>query len=189
MADPNNPTKQMAFFEAFPETWTEYLTTYVKLYDPGYSKRGPANQKFDLTMSNLNQSHIDAMMYKTWTVPDSIYCAKIVNISIGAFLDGDIAENSKSVLRAAMQGKRKSAMLKTIFSMTPNDQMRFWMYYWGTYTRATKIADEFFLLHKELAPKYPEEAALMKKAYDISFGQSEFEGLGHIDKKKYFKKK
>ena len=186
MADPNDPAKQMAFFEAFPESWTEFFTTYGIPYNSGNTKHGPVNKNFDKTMYHLCMDHTSAFSDSLNSVPDSIYCAKLVNISTVAIVNGDIDDCIKFALHQTMK-HRKPALLKVISELTLNDQMRFWMFYWGTLVLVGKDWEsEYKQLYKEMLRSYPEEAKLMKLAFEISYGQTVFDGLGHTDSKRFF---
>lgn len=49
--NPNTIDRQKVFFDAFPNTWTEFITTYQ------YSSKN----NYDLTMYNLAQKQIEAL--------------------------------------------------------------------------------------------------------------------------------
>lgn len=140
MADPDDPAKQMAFFEAFPDSWTEYSTTYMRSpYGSDQSRHNPDINSFDRTMGDLNFPHIIAFTHNLPSEPDSLYCAKMANLCTVAVFDDDIASQLNTALISTMR-HRKAAMLETVDGMTPNDQLRFWLFYWGTFV---PVGDEY----------------------------------------------
>ena len=90
---PESKEAQMAYFEAFPNTWMEYIVTYQ--FDPD-DKEGRKNLYF------AGHKHVYAFQYKLNLIPDSLYYKKLVNIAIGGRKDADAANYLQSCVESHM---------------------------------------------------------------------------------------
>ena len=179
MADPNDPTKQMAFFEAFPASWSEYATTYIQPIASG--KNRAIDQPFDDRMTAIALDQV-LSLGKLNAIPDSLVCPKAVNIAVGAVYDVDGPNYFLSTLRNLMK-HRESEMLKVISEMTDGDQLRFWLFFWASQIESPQLKAEFDQLYKVISKEYPDEAEAMKIGFEYAHGKSVFDGYGHIGMK------
>lgn len=181
--DPDNVKYQEAFFNAFPASWVEYSNTYIQPRIFQEENINPIAKPFDDKMSELFYKHIDAYQNLLNSIPDSLYCAKLINTSIGALYECDAPNFLQSALHDTME-HRKAVMMKIISEMTIGDQLRFWLFYWASEFRDVYLT-EFEKLYSDMIEKYPEEAATMKIGYEYACGNSLFDTFGHIGQKKY----
>lgn len=171
----NNSLKnQQAFFDAFPKDWPQYITTYQYSDKKGFDKR----------MYDKAPSQITAFAEKLTLIDDSTYCARLVNLAIGAEDDAD-APNYLQTLQHEVMRKKTDAMIKIISGLIEGDQMLYWQFYWSNYFRKPQLEAEYNKLYDQLKIAYPEEMKIMSIAFEYFCGKSFFMTGGHIDGKKY----
>lgn len=180
-ADPDNPAKQMAFFEAFPASWSEYSTTYIQPF--AYDRSGAINQPFDDRMTTVALDQV-LSFGKLNAIPDSIVCPKAVNIAVSAVYDVDGPNYFLTTLRNLMKD-RESEMLKVISEMTDGDQLRFWLFFWASQIESPKLKAEFDQLYNVMNKEYPADATALKIGFEYAYGKSVFDGDGHISMKSH----
>ena len=170
----NSFSNQKAFFDAFPKDWPQYITTYQ------YSdKKG-----FDKTMYSRAGYQVQAFGEKLTLIDDPTYCARVVNLAIGAELDAD-APNYLNELQHKVMREKTEAMMKIISGLVEGDQMLYWQFYWSNNFRKPILETEYNKLYDQLKTKYPEEMKIMSIAFEYFCGKSFFMTDGHIDGKKY----
>lgn len=171
----NNSLKnQQAFFDAFPKDWPQYITTYQYSDKKGFDKR----------MYDKAPSQITAFAEKLTLIDDSTYCARLVNLAIGAEIDAD-APNYLQTLQHEVMRKKTDAMIKIISGLIEGDQMLYWQFYWSNYFRKPQLEAEYNKLYDQQKTAYPEEMKIMSIAFEYFCGKSFFMTDGHIDGKKY----
>lgn len=170
----NSLENQKAFFDAFPKDWPQYITTYQ------YSdKKG-----FDKTMYSRAGYQVQAFGEKLTLIDDPTYCARVVNLAIGAELDAD-APNYLKELQHKVMREKTDAMMKIISGLIEGDQMLYWQFYWSNNFRKPILEAEYNKLYDQLKAKYPEEMKIMSIAFEYFCGKSVFMSDGHIGGKKY----
>ena len=174
LAGDNSLKNQKAFFDAFPKTWPEYISTYQ------FSDKGG----FDKTMYLKAKYQITAFAEKLTLIDDSTYCARLVNLAIGAELDAD-APNYLQELQHDVMRRKTGTMLKIISQLIEGDQMLYWQFYWSNYFRKSQLEAEYNKLYNQLKDKYPSEMKIMSIAFEYFCGKSFFMTDGHIDGKTF----
>ncbi|WP_286833795.1 MULTISPECIES: hypothetical protein [unclassified Proteiniphilum] len=162
---PNTIERQKAFFDAFPNTWIEFVTTYQYV----------SKKDYDLTMYRLAQKQVEALGGRVTLINDSLYCRKIVNVAIGGLLDADAPNYYKNLLHKVMWNKM-DVMLYTISQLRKGHQMQFWQFYWSSNVKSKPLETEFFRLSKLNIDSYPEEMKIMKIAYDYFYDGVNIDG-------------
>ena len=174
----NTLDRQKKFFDLFPSTWMEYIMTYQ--YVP--------NDKYDLSMYNIAEEHVSALGNRVTLIPDTIYCSKLINISINAFYDADAPNYLKALLHTKMWDLNKADVFFQILKkLSKADQIKFWQFYWSS--ENPKPKSEYDRLYKLMADVYPEEIKLMKVGFENFNGQSEFSVNYPYLEKEYMKNK
>jgi len=156
--EPNVPERQKAFFNAFPDTWMGYVMTY----------QYTLNKKSDRSLYDLAADHADALRNKMASIPDSVYCKKIVRIALGGVYDADAPNYFKGVLNAAVKNKR-DCMFHTIAQLRKGHQMQFWQFYWSNIVRSKQLEDEFISLKAWSEKNYSDETKVMTVAFDYFY--------------------
>lgn len=115
--NPKSVELQKEFLAAFPNTWKVFLSTYD--FCP---------QK-DLTMYNLGYDHIVNGLGKLVTLlPDSVYCDKLIGISIGGRWEADAPNYLQLVVRKTMQ-KKSEVMFQRLSLLRQEDVFSFWRFF------------------------------------------------------------
>lgn len=129
----SSASAQNAFFEAFPETWTDF----VRVSD--YLNQGGSGGWDCMDCINAF-GHLPA-------VNDTAYCIKLLMLSSGADYDADAPNYFQGVLHSQMEsimywenelvsdmsaGKRLRIVFYLLSKALPSDQMRFWQFYWSS---------------------------------------------------------
>ena len=156
--EPNVPERQKAFFDAFPDTWMGYVMTY----------QYTLNKKSNRSLYDVAADHVDALRDKMASIPDSVYCKKIVRIALGGVWDADTPNYFKGVLKAAVKNKR-DCMFRTIAQLRKGHQMQFWQFYWSNIVRSKPLEDEFNSLKAWSEKRYPDETKVMNVAFDYFY--------------------
>jgi hypothetical protein len=98
--NPGNEELKKQFFDSFPNTWFDFISTY------GYSSR----EGYDLSMYFMVNKHLDALGSQSSKVSDAAYCKKIVSLAIGAILDADGQNALHGLEHVVMKNKTKAMM-------------------------------------------------------------------------------
>jgi hypothetical protein len=158
-----NPTSrkcQQAFFDAFPSTWMEYIMTYQYMPGNGY----------DLTMYNLNFSHLRAFAEMLGAISDSAYCSKLIRLCIGGRYGADAPY---ALQAAAMQHtlKKSEVVFAQLSTLKRGEQLRFWMFCWHTMLKKGSAPKEVALLKAKMSASYPKEVSIMELGFEYSWGE------------------
>lgn len=172
MTNPSNSDDEMAFFSAFPSDWYEYIATFK------YSPDGES-QPAELPLDGL----VEAFTVKLSSVPDSLYCAKAVNLAIGAMPGVDVPNSLRLILERALE-TRPDGMYDTLGRMTLADRTLFWQFYWSTpYRHESTIKAAQALVNNLIERGHRQEAQIMAQAFNTFCGHVVYEG--HIDMGRY----
>lgn len=73
------------------------------------------------------------MLGRLTSVNDTLYCRKLINLSVGASLDSDGLNCLQSLLHAKLEDEKMSGTFFFLLSgMTKGEQIRFWQFYWSS---------------------------------------------------------
>lgn len=154
---PQSASAQKAYFEAFPKTWEEFMMTYQYFPD----------KEYDLSMFFRANNHLKAW-YNLTTIPDSIYCSKLIRIAIGGRLHSmDAAQEIyglKPLLKWAMK-TRMDTMFSVLSGLRKGHQFEFWSFYWASNNYHEEINKEYEEMKKKNERLHAGEVAIMSDAY------------------------
>lgn len=165
ISKPNTIERQKVFFDAFPNTWTQFIMTYQYL----------SSKNYDLTMCDLANKQIEALDGRVTLIKDSLYCAKIVAIAIGATLDADAPNYYKKLLHRVMW-KRMNGMMNAISRLRKGHQMQFWQFYWSNPVKSQKIEKEYKRMLKLNLNTYPKQIKIMEIAFTYFYDGVNIDG-------------
>ena len=151
---PESKEAQMAYFEAFPNTWMEYIVTYQFVPD---DKEGRKN------LYSVGHKHMHAFEYKLNLIPDSLYYKKLVNIAIGARKDADAANYLQGCVKDHMINHSEE-ILNALAPLRKGHRFEFWEFYFSNIIAEETIEEELnrlVELHKDC---HPEDVQMMKDA-------------------------
>lgn len=198
MKEPENESRQLAFLNAYPRTWLEFVNLYIVPLGPGRPERESAPiafragghgawwPGFDNAMHKAAEAHASALIANTDNIKaGDMLCDKLVNIFVVLPYDCDVSGTIQSGVRRQMK-IRRDQMFNTVVNLTEPDQLRFWLNYCASITDNETLKQELDELYEAFKAKYPEEARTMKIGYDYAFDKSVFDddGYGHIDRRK-----
>ena len=152
---PESKEAQMAYFEAFPNTWMEYIVTYQFVPD---DKEGRKN------LYSVGHKHMHAFEYKLNLIPDSLYYKKLVNIAIGARKDADAANYLQGCVKDHMINHSEE-ILNALAPLRKGHRFEFWEFYFSNIIAEETIDEELnrlVELHKDC---HPEDVQMMKDAF------------------------
>lgn len=152
--NPHSKEAQEAFISAFPNNWSEFITTYGFCSKDGY----------DLTMYNTANEHIAALGSKLSLITDTTYCRKLLNIAVGGVYGADAPNYLNKILHHAVQ-ENEDVMLHCISQLRKGHQMQFWQFYWSCNGESDEREEEFNRLYGLNANIYPYEMATMEIAF------------------------
>jgi hypothetical protein len=159
--NPVSRERQVAFFNAFPSTWMEYIMTYQYMCD----------KRYDLSMYLLAVNHLSAFENMLSQIPDSTYSAKLVRLSIG----GRAAVDAPTYLQGLVQRytlKKPEAIFAHLSMLKQGDQLRFWLFYWHSMFKEKKMKTEVEQLKNRMSRSKPEEVKIMEVGFEYSWGQA-----------------
>ena len=152
---PESKEAQMAYFEAFPNTWMEYIVTYQFVPD---DKEGRKN------LYSVGHKHMHAFEYKLNLIPDSLYYKKLVNIAIGARKDAYAANYLQGCVKDHMINHSEE-ILNALAPLRKGHRFEFWEFYFSNIIAEETIEEELnrlVELHKDC---HPEDVQMMKDAF------------------------
>ena len=152
---PESKEAQMAYFEAFPNTWMEYIVTYQFVPD---DKEGRKN------LYSVGHKHMHAFEYKLNLIPDPLYYKKLVNIAIGARKDADAANYLQGCVKDHMINHSEE-ILNALAPLRKGHRFEFWEFYFSNIIAEETIEEELnrlVELHKDC---HPEDVQMMKDAF------------------------
>ncbi len=145
---------QREFFNAFPGSWQEYYDTYKYCEREGY----------DLSMYYKAFEHIEALENCT-TINDTLYCNRLIALSVGAVLDSDAPNYLQKLLHYTMQQKN-DVFMHCLSQIEKGHQMQFWQFYWSNRIDGKNQKQEFKELYNINKKKYPCLMKTMSVAFE-----------------------
>ena len=168
---PESKEAQMAYFEAFPNTWMEYIVTYQ--FDPD-DKEGRKNLYF------AGHKHVYAFQYKLNLIPDSSYYKKLVNIAIGGRIDADAANYLQSCVKSHMIDHSEQ-ILNALAPLCKRHRFEFWEFYFSNIVKSADIEEELNRLVELHKNCHPEDVQMMKDAFKYFYNGVNFFSHGYLD--------
>lgn len=154
LQNPQSQHSQREFFNAFPSSWQEYYDTYKYCERKGY----------DLSMYYKAFEHIEALENCT-TINDTLYCNRLIALSVGAVLDSDAPNYLQKLLHYTMQHKN-DVFMHCLSQIEKGHQMQFWQFYWSNRIDGKNQKQEFKELYNINKKKYPCLMKTMSVAFE-----------------------
>lgn len=168
---PESKEAQMAYFEAFPNTWMEYIVTYQFVPD---DKEGRKN------LYSLGHKHMHAFEYKLNLIPDSSYYKKLVNIAIGARKDADAPSYLQGCVKDHMINHSEE-ILNALAPLRKGHRFEFWEFYFSNIIAVETIEEELnrlVELHKDC---HPEDVQMMKDAFKYFYNGANQSSVSYLE--------
>ncbi len=143
LQNPQSEELQLDFFRAFPDNWDDFNSTYKYSNKDGY----------DLSMYSRAYEHIKALA-ECYTINDTLYCNKLITLSVGALLDADAPNYLQELLHYVIQ-QRNDVFMYCLSKIEKGHQMQFWQFYWSNIVDGQSQGREFELLYNINKEKYP----------------------------------
>ena len=153
LKNPQSRELQLDFFKAFPDNWDDFNSTYKYSDKEGY----------DLSMYSQAYEHIKALA-ECYAINDTLYCNKLIALSVGASLDADAPNHLQGLLHYTMQ-HRNDVFLYCLSEIEKGHQMQFWQFYWSNIIDGDYQLEEFNKLYNKNKEKFP----AMMKTMSIAF--------------------
>ena len=153
LQNPQSRESQLDFFKAFPNNWNDFNSTYRYSDKVGY----------DLSMYSQAFQHIKALA-ECYAINDTLYCNKLIALSVGASLDVDAPNHLQGLLHYTMQ-QRNDVFLYCLAKIEKGHQMQFWQFYWSSIVDGQSQEKEFEELYNINKEKYP----CLMKTMSIAF--------------------
>ena len=153
LKNPQSRELQLDFFKAFPDNWDDFNSTYKYSDKDGY----------DLSMYSQAYEQIKALA-ECYAINDTLYCNKLIALSVGASLDADAPNHLQGLLHYTMQ-QRNDVFLYCLSKIGKGHQMQFWQFYWSNIIDGDYQLEEFNKLYNKNKEKYP----AMMKTMSIAF--------------------
>ena len=153
LKNPQSRELQLDFLKAFPDNWNDFNSTYKYSDKDGY----------DLSMYSQAYQHIKALA-ECYAINDTLYCNKLIALSVGALLDVDAPNHLQGLLHYTMQ-QRNDVFLYCLAKIEKGHQMQFWQFYWSNIIDGDYQLEEFNKLYNKNKEKYP----AMMKTMSIAF--------------------
>ena len=153
LKNPQSRELQLDFFKAFPDNWDDFNSTYKYSDKDGY----------DLSMYSQAYEQIKALA-ECYAINDTLYCNKLIALSVGALLDADAPNHLQGLLHYTMQ-HRNDTFLYCLSEIEKGHQMQFWQFYWSNIIDGDYQLEEFNKLYNKNKEKYP----AMMKTMSIAF--------------------
>ena len=153
LQNPQSRESQLDFFKAFPNNWDDFNSTYRYSDKVGY----------DLSMYSQAYQHIKALA-ECYAINDTLYCNKLIALSVGASLDVDAPNHLQGLLHYTMQ-QRNDVFLYCLTKIEKGHQMQFWQFYWSNIVGGQSQEKEFEELYNINKEKYP----CLMKTMSIAF--------------------
>ena len=154
LQNPQSKDFQLDFFRAFPDNWDDFNSTYKYCDKKGY----------DLSMYNQAYKHIKALG-ECYAINDTLYCNKLIALSVGASLDTDAPNHLQGLLHFTMQ-QRNDVFLYCLSKIEKGHQMQFWQFYWSGIMDNDEKKKEFKILYRKYKRKFPKMTKRMGVAYE-----------------------
>ena len=153
LKNPQSRELQLDFFKAFPDNWDDFSSTYRYSDKVGY----------DLSMYSQAYQHIKALA-ECYAINDTLFCKKLIALSVGASLDVDAPNYLQGLLHYTMQ-QRNDVFLYCLAKIEKGHQMQFWQFYWSSIVDGQSQEKEFEELYNINKEKYP----CLMKTMSIAF--------------------
>ena len=153
LKNPQSRELQLNFFKAFPDNWDDFNSTYKYSDKEGY----------DLSMYSQAYEHIKALA-ECYAINDTLYCNKLIALSVGASLDVDAPNYLQRLLHNTMK-QRNDVFLYCLSEIEKGHQMQFWQFYWSNIVDGQSQEKEFEALYDINKEKYP----CLMKTMSIAF--------------------
>ena len=153
LKNPQSREFELDFFKAFPDNWDDFNSTYKYSDKEGY----------DLSMYSQAYEHIKALA-ECYAINDTLYCNKLIALSVGASLDADAPNHLQGLLHYTMQ-HRNDVFLYCLSEIEKGHQMQFWQFYWSNIIDGDYQLEEFNKLYNKNKEKY----SAMMKTMSIAF--------------------
>ena len=154
LQNPQSKELQLDFLNAFPKNWEDFNSTYKYCSNEGY----------DLSMYNIANKHIQALGYCT-AINDTIFCNKLIALSVGATLDADAPNYLQEVLHNTMK-RDNDTFMHCLSKIDKGHQMQFWQFYWSSIVDGRSMQDKFMELYNKNKEKYPAIMKAMSTAFE-----------------------
>lgn len=154
LSDTQSLEKQKEYFNAFPNNWAEFYDTYKYCSD----------KEYDLSMYSRAYEHIQALGGCT-AINDTIFCNKLIALSVGATLDADAPNYLQGILHNAMK-RNNDTFMHSLSKIDKGHQMQFWQFYWSSIIDSRSLQDEFNELYNKNKEKYPTIMKAMSTAFE-----------------------
>ena len=154
LQNPQSRELQLDFFTAFPDNWDDFNSTYKYIDKDGY----------DLSMYSQAYEHIKALA-ECYAINDTLYCNKLIALSVGASLDVDAPNYLQRLLHNTMK-QRNDVFLYCLSEIEKGHQMQFWQFYWSNIVDGQSQEKEFEVLYNINKEKYPSLMKTMSIAFE-----------------------
>ena len=154
LQNPQSRESQLDFFKAFPNNWDDFNSTYRYSDKVGY----------DLSMYSQAYQHIKALA-ECYAINDTLYCNKLIALSVGASLDVDAPNYLQRLLHNTMK-QRNDVFLYCLPEIEKGHQMQFWQFYWSNIVDGQSQEKEFEVLYNINKEKYPSLMKTMSIAFE-----------------------
>ena len=154
LQNPQSRESQLDFFKAFPNNWDDFNSTYRYSDKVGY----------DLSMYSQAYQHIKALA-ECYAINDTLYCNKLIALSVGASLDVDAPNYLQRLLHNTMK-QRNDVFLYCLSEIEKGHQMQFWQFYWSNIVDGQSQKKEFEILYNINKEKYPSLMKTMSIAFE-----------------------
>ena len=154
LQNPQSRELQLDFFKAFPDNWDDFNSTYKYIDKDGY----------DLSMYSQAYEHIKALA-ECYAINDTLYCNKLIALSVGASLDVDAPNYLQRLLHNTMK-QRNDVFLYCLSEIEKGHQMQFWQFYWSNTVDGQSQEKEFEVLYNINKEKYPSLMKTMSIAFE-----------------------
>ena len=154
LQNPQSRESQLDFFKAFPDNWDDFNSTYRYSDKVGY----------DLSMYSQAYQHIKALA-ECYAINDTLYCNKLIALSVGATLDADAPNYLQEVLHNTMK-RDNDTFMHCLSKIDKGHQMQFWQFYWSSIVDGRSMQDEFMELYNKNKEKYPAIMKAMSTAFE-----------------------
>ena len=154
LQNPQSRESQLDFFKAFPDNWDDFNSTYRYSDKVGY----------DLSMYSQAYQHIKALA-ECYAINDTLYCNKLIALSVGATLDADAPNYLQEVLHNTMK-RDNDTFMHCLSKIDKGHQMQFWQFYWSSIVDGRSMQDKFMELYNKNKEKYPAIMKAMSTAFE-----------------------
>ena len=157
IAEPESLERQQAFFDLFPANFKDFKHTY------GYN----SDWKDD-PMNDLAGEHIGNGFGRLDKIIDTLYYARLIDLSIGGLWDADAVTDLQELLY--VKSKEKPDLLFYLLSTYSDEKVySFWYFYFNTLLPSKEGIPACFTA---LKGKYPKIYQILEKAFKASDGQA-----------------